>query len=273
MKKYIRKYFKLLIILFWKIRKKPFSYGYGLARQEKIISILNSNHARKIYLKNCYGFDERLVEYKLIFNELKRINKKLILDAGSTLNFKYLLDRLTKNNKVFIETLFPENDNFNIDGVSYVYNDLTNSKFKANCFDVITCISVLEHVGFDNSSYIFSNKEFPSSKKMNKNIYLKSIKEFKRILKINGKLLITVPFGKKMLFNHLQQFADKDIKKIILAFKPKRFSLKFFKYSDGIWSEAKQKECENSEIRVDQSTTTSDNLASARSICFIKLIK
>lgn len=273
MKKYIKKYFKFLIILFWNIRKKPFSYGYGLARQEKIISVLKRNKFKKISINNCYGFDERLVEYRVIFEELKKINNKLILDAGSTLNFKYLLDKIIKKNKIFIETLFPENENFNTSGVSYIYNDLTNSKFKNDCFDVITCISVLEHIGFDNSSYIFNNNTFATVAKKNRHIYLKSIKEFKRILKINGKLLITIPFGKKMIFNHLQQFNSNDIQNIISTFKPKKFFLRFFKYHNGVWSEVQQKECDDSEIRVDQASTTSDNLASARSICFIKLIK
>jgi predicted SAM-dependent methyltransferase len=273
MKKYIKKYFKFLIILFWNIRKKPFSYGYGLARQEKIISILKKNKSKKIHIRNCYGFDERLVEYKLVFDELEKMDNKLILDAGSTLNFKYLLDKIIKKNKIFIETLFPENENFNTDGVSYIYNDLTNSKFKDNCFDVITCISVLEHVGFDNSSYIFNNNNFSSIPKKNKSIYLTSIKEFKRILKINGKLLITIPFGKKMMFNHLQQFNNNDIKDIISTFKPKKYLLRFFKYHNGIWSEVREKECLDSQIRVDQTSKTSDNLASARSICFLKLIK
>ena len=92
MKKYIRKYFKLLIILFWKIRKKPFSYGYGLARQEKIISILKKNKSKRPdvedveaeYIKEC-TYDSNPNREKL--------NKDLVSGV------KVIYTRKTKSNK------------------------------------------------------------------------------------------------------------------------------------------------------------------------------
>ena len=48
-------------------------------------------------------------------------------------------------------------------------------KFENSFFDVVTCISVIEHIGFDNSMYdvIKENK----SHKLDKNLYKKAILE------------------------------------------------------------------------------------------------
>ena len=84
------------------------------------------------------------------------------------------------------------NNNDLKNGISYVYENLIEKNFHKNYFDVITCISTLEHVGFDNEIY----KTLQINKKTRKNnqVYLNVIKNFKYYLKKNGILLITLPF-------------------------------------------------------------------------------
>lgn len=69
--------------------------------------------------------------------------------------------------------------------ITFLQSDITRSLLPDNIFDVITAISTIEHVGLKNRYGItYGDDE-------------KAIKEIRRILKPNGILLMTVPFGNK----------------------------------------------------------------------------
>jgi SAM-dependent methyltransferase len=67
--------------------------------------------------------------------------------------------------------------------------DITKVPLPPESFDVIWCISLLEHVGMDNSGYTgnFSRQS---------NMDSLAVQEMIRLLRTGGKLLITVPYGK-----------------------------------------------------------------------------
>jgi len=67
--------------------------------------------------------------------------------------------------------------------------DVTETSFPENSFDLIWCISALEHFGMDNSGYT-------DNFSIDNNVDVIALKEMLRILTIGGNLLITVPFGK-----------------------------------------------------------------------------
>jgi len=71
---------------------------------------------------------------------------------------------------------------------SYV-GDITKTPFSENSFDLIWCISALEHFGMDNSGY---TDNFLRENDMD----VKAVSEMLRLLRIDGTLLITVPYGK-----------------------------------------------------------------------------
>ena len=54
------------------INRKPFTQGYEFYKWRRIKEILNSKK-KSLFVKNAYGLDERIIEYKWIFNELKKI--------------------------------------------------------------------------------------------------------------------------------------------------------------------------------------------------------
>lgn len=273
MKNFIKKYLGFIFIFIWKIKKVPFSLGYSIIKERKIINAINDIN-EKLYFEEVEGIDERIVEYKWLFNELKNSSQKKILDAGSTLNFKYILEKIYKNNKIYIKTLYPENKNFSELGISYIYGDLRESFFLENYFDIIVCISTLEHVGLNNNLY--SNVEINNiTEETNINLddHLKVIDQFKKILKNNGTFFLTIPFGKKMFLEHLQQFDEEGIKRIINQFNPSKLDLKFAQYKNYIWSECKMNDCINNEIRTFSTKKSIDNAASARSVCLLKMIK
>jgi SAM-dependent methyltransferase len=70
-----------------------------------------------------------------------------------------------------------------------IRGDITQTGFPENSFDLIWCISALEHFGMDNSQYtetFIQNVALPK----------KALHEMLRILAPQGNLLITVPYGK-----------------------------------------------------------------------------
>jgi hypothetical protein len=277
----INKYISIVILLFLKgykstkiliylFHKKPFAFGYDEYKWHRIKIKINQKK-KEIEEKNAYALDERIIEYKWIINELE--NKKgTLLDAGSALNFPIFIQRLKKF-RLYIQTLYPEKNTFNKKNVNYVYEDLRKNLFVENFFNYITCISTLEHVGMDNNKYNYYKKNERQAIINKNNDYLKVIKNFKRILKNNGELLLTLPFGKRQIFNDLQQFDIQGVRKILNTFKPKKYEQKFFIYKKFGWYECLEKDCLNITFRRLNEKNPFDKAASARSVIFIKLTK
>ncbi len=71
----------------------------------------------------------------------------------------------------------------------FLHESIVSSRVEADTFDLIWCISALEHFGMDNSSY---TDQFLLSEDMD----VQAVKEMVRILARGGRLLITVPYGK-----------------------------------------------------------------------------
>ena len=67
--------------------------------------------------------------------------------------------------------------------------DITKTPFSDGEFELIWCISALEHFGMDNSVY---TENFERENTMD----IQAIHEMLRLLTTGGKLLITVPYGK-----------------------------------------------------------------------------
>ena len=71
----------------------------------------------------------------------------------------------------------------------FLHESIVSSRIEAGSFDLIWCISALEHFGMDNSSY---TDQFILSEDMD----VQAVKEMVRILARGGRLLVTVPYGK-----------------------------------------------------------------------------
>lgn len=96
------------------------------------------------------GFDERVVEYGWL---ISRQIRGRVLDAGSVLNHRHVLERLLPTiANLTIATLAPEAATFVELGVSYLYGDVRELPFCDGWFDEVICLSTLEHVGMDMPS-------------------------------------------------------------------------------------------------------------------------
>jgi SAM-dependent methyltransferase len=265
----------------------PFSPGYDLYRSSLIQKTLDDDMLMERFRRHeslpaDFGqyIDERVVEYPWLLSRLEPATKTL-LDAGSTLNNLTILDYggLAAYKK-YIVTLAPESVCYWERGISYVFSDLRNLLFKDNYFDVVACISTLEHVGMDNTALYTGDVSFQENIHDD---YLKVVRELHRVLKPGGKCYITVPFGQYQYDVFQQQFNTGMVANVIESFKPTQFNEHYFKYRESGWNTAKQEECKDAQYfnvhktkYFDVNSTQdfdADKAAAARAVAALELTK
>jgi len=258
--------------------RQPWRYGYtdykgkqialALANPDLLSTFKNN---QSLPLQYSQRLDERLVEFPWIITHLPSTAGR-VLDAGSTINFDYILNQsVWQKQDITIMTLAPEDKSFWQKRISYVYGDLRNVPFRENWFDTITCISTLEHVGMNNDIYT-ADATFHEADTTS---HLTVIDEFKRILKPGGKLYLTVPYGIFKLCGFQQVFNADMIQAIKTRFGGKTVQETYFRYSADGWQMASATECDQSDyfdIHVTKQYAA-DYAAAARAVACLILEK
>ena len=75
-----------------------------------------------------------------------------------------------------------------VPGMATVQADVRDLPFEGGSFDLVLCVSTLEHVGADNTGYGLEAEADAGSQ-------LTALRELRRVLAADGRLLITVPCG------------------------------------------------------------------------------
>lgn len=205
--------------------------------------------------------DERIVELPWVFSELSDARK--ILDAGSALNVDFLLKRLI-DKRVYILTLYAEQYRGN-SGESYIYEDLRRISFRDDAFDAITCISTIEHIGFDCTGYkgtALRNTDVEPGDR------LTVIRELKRVLAPGGRLLLTGPVGGPVDSSRFCNLSRQDVLEFIETFAPSSFEVRYFKYGSCGWTETR-----GDDQSLDKIEYRGNAAAAAGAVVLIKLIK
>jgi SAM-dependent methyltransferase len=227
--------------------RRPWRFGYGVYRNKYLADIIYNASRLEIFLKFeplplRYGFrlDARVVEIPWV---LARLAKQVgqLLDAGSSLNHDLVLGSPPLvGKKITIVTLAPETECHWKRGISYVFDDLRNLEFRDEYFDVITCISTIEHVGMDNTMY---TGFFDSHRVGNTRDFILAIKEMRRVLKPSGVLYITFPFGRYENHGWFQQFDSELTDTLIGEFAPSHFREAVFRYDPDGWKVSDRASC------------------------------
>ncbi len=266
---------------FFKNGKVPWSEGYAIYKEDAIFKSIHNetllNNLAKQKLPESFGhrLDERVVEYSWIFSNMPVESVKM-LDAGSTFNFKYIIEHpLLKDKEITIFTYAPEEVSFFKKRISYVYGDLRDMYFQDNTFDLVISQSTIEHIDMDNSIYGYTLEH---NKEINRKSYeyVKAVSEMLRVLKSNGTLLLTFPFGKFENHGFFQQFDDEMLGKIESILKNEgTMKLSFFRYLPDGWQSCEQSDCADI-VSFNPHTgkgKLNDGAAHCRSICCIKFNK
>lgn len=127
---------------------------------------------------------DRYIEYPWLLKHLPKDERLDILDVGSSGSMlPYLMNAL--GHKVSSIDIRPRQDVEANKEITFYHRDICNSCLPDNYFDIVTAISTIEHIGLEGRYGV---------DKQNSDI--KAIEEIHRILKPNGILFMSVPFGK-----------------------------------------------------------------------------
>ena len=243
LKEIVRQIYKQRYLLGGRI---PHTKGYLEYHHDFIRSVLQDSNILQRFRGNeqlppGYGYrlDERAVEIPWV---IVRLNARptLLLDAGSALNFEFILKLdLLSNKTIVIYTLAPEHT-LPHPNVSYIYGDLRNTILRDHLFDEIVCISTLEHIGMDNTLVYTQDQRYKEARFWD---YQDVLREFQRLLVPGGRLFLTVPYGKYQSCGWMQQFDRARLNDAIRIFDGKLEDQAFYRYTPEGWILSNADEC------------------------------
>jgi len=155
---------------------------YEMKEYSKQFSKNNNSFIYKTFwIKNAFLHFSRKAEYQFVFNEID--NNKKILDAGCGITFFpfFLKEKFSNIDLDLVDFSKSTKKFYKSKDFRFIYSDLNNLDISDEIYDIVYCVSTLEHI----------------------QTYSNVVKEISRILKPGGKLIITfdVSFSKNDIIN------------------------------------------------------------------------
>jgi SAM-dependent methyltransferase len=224
----------------WKRRGSvPHAAGANAARWIAIGKALQVSGGQ--YGHDDPGVDERIVEYAWLFDRMRSLKGNgRVLDAGSVLNYRPVIEGWKREGfpPVSIVTLAYEGHAFPDTNVTYEFADLRRLPYRDEWFGTVMCLSTIEHVGLDNRIY---GAEGGASSDPTREA-LAALGELHRVLRPDGTLLISVPFGARSNRGWFRIFDSADLDPLRTATGWELLRARFFRAGKGGWREIAERD-------------------------------
>lgn len=184
---------------------------------------LPENPIKKAVRDIFYGevVTERIIEYVLVFMHLKYppSTSVKILDIGCYYsNFPIQLASLGyKTTGIDLMDYQLTHPNF-----TFIREDIRETTLKKNSFDIVTCVSTIEHIGIG----VWGDKKDQRGD-------IDTMKSITKLLKPNGQFLLTIPFGKKSVTPSQRNYDWEQLKDLLHDYKIKKDL--YYVEKDGKW--------------------------------------
>ncbi len=146
-------------------------------------------------------WDERVIEYPFAVYWLRKLKIFRYLDAGCVMNNR-VVDRILREQvtEIWLNNLVTEPLQISLP-VYFCVSKLDQAFQNTDIhFDAITCLSTIEHIGYDNLQYGADSAAIYNSPSM---VPLReSLEKLVKILKPEGSLLVSVPYGFREVLIH-----------------------------------------------------------------------
>jgi SAM-dependent methyltransferase len=124
--------------------------------------------------------------------------------------------------------------------VSYLLDDLRATILRDDLFEIIVCISTLEHVGLDNTRLYTPDGRYAER---DLDGFQPAVQELRRMLAPGGRLLLTVPFGRREDHGWLQQFDAAGLERVAKGFGSTPDFSAYYRYDSDGWHLADAADC------------------------------
>jgi SAM-dependent methyltransferase len=254
--------------------ERPWTHEYNDVHRALVIAAVNDptlaqavSRGRRLPREYGVGFDERVIEYPWLFGAGLAGR---VLDAGSTFNHVHILDLVLPGiSELTITTLKPEDHAFPERGVSYVFADLRELPFRDGWFDTTVSLSTLEHVGMDNGVYGTPSDRADDA---DHEVALAAA-ELRRVTRPGGRILLTVPYGRREDHGWFRQLDAQDLDRLVHAFGPGRSTTAVYRYSADGWQVSSPRDAAESTYRdfTADPSPVADMAAAARAVACITI--
>lgn len=188
---------------------------------------------------------DRMVEYPFVFRELKIASGK-VLDVGCTSPYN-ILPLILADKGLEVHGIDGREFRVRHSNFKFHQEDIRKTSFPDSYFDCVIAISTIEHVGLAGRYEAHFDREGDKN----------AIREICRIMKDDGNLILTLPFGKAKIVRPFHRIYDrKGLQRLTagLTILSKEF---YIKNNDGYWVKCGEREAE----RIDATLTQESAVA------------